>query len=111
MTKAKETTNAGVYAVIFTSQRTEGDHGYGNMADRMEELAREQPGFVGVESARGEDGFGITISYWESLEAISHWKSNAAHQVAQERGRQDWYEQYEVKVCKVERAYAFGLNR
>ncbi|MNG36900.1 Antibiotic biosynthesis monooxygenase [compost metagenome] len=75
----------------------------------MEELAREQPGFVGVESARGTDGFGITVSYWESLEAIANWKSNAAHQVAQERGQQAWYEQYEVKICKVERAYAFGL--
>lgn len=95
------------YAVIFSSQRTEGDNGYGEMADRMEELARAQPGFLGVESVRNTDGFGITISYWDSLEAIKNWKANEEHFVAQSRGRQDWYASYELKICKVERAYAF----
>lgn len=94
------------YAVIFSSVRTAGDNGYGAMSDRMDELARRQPGFMGVESVRGADGFGITISYWSSLEAIRDWRRNEEHLLAQEQGKEAWYEHYEIKVCKVERAYA-----
>ena len=93
------------YAVVFTSIRTDGDHGYGHMADRMVELAREQPGFLGVESARGADGFGITVSYWTSEEAIRNWKANAEHRIAQETGKSRWYADYQLRVAKVERAY------
>ena len=71
------------WAVIFTSQRTDGDRGYGHMADRMVELARAQPGFLGVESVRSADGLGITVSYWASKEAIVAWKRHADHQTAQ----------------------------
>ncbi|MFL9879836.1 antibiotic biosynthesis monooxygenase [Herbaspirillum rhizosphaerae] len=94
------------YSVIFSSQRTEGDNGYGQMADRMVELAAEQPGYLGVESVRGADGFGITVSYWSSLEAISAWKAVAEHRIAQETGKARWYEHYEVRIARVERAYA-----
>jgi len=97
-----------VYAVIFSSTRTEGDNGYGGMADEMERLASARPGFLGIESVRDASGAGITISYWESLEAIAEWKGDAAHRVAQERGRREWYEGYEVKICKVEREYSFS---
>jgi heme-degrading monooxygenase HmoA len=90
------------YAVIFTSLRTEGDLGYAETARRMVELARQQPGFLGVESAR--DGLGITVSYWQSLEAIRAWKAHAEHRLAQERGR-DWYASFRVRVAKVEREY------
>ncbi|RIX48599.1 antibiotic biosynthesis monooxygenase [Paenibacillus nanensis] len=93
------------YAVIFTSQRTEGDNGYGAMADQMVQLASEQPGFIGVESVRDASGSGITVSYWDSLEAIRNWKRNEAHRVAQDRGKQEWYRQYKVRICKVEREY------
>ena len=93
------------YAVIFTSTRTDGDNGYGIMADRMLELAAEQPGFLGVESARGADGLGITVSYWESTQAIANWKANAEHRIAQETGKQVWYADYQLRVAKVERAY------
>ncbi len=93
------------YAVIFTSLRTEGDNGYGAMSDAMNKLARQQPGFLGIESAREE--IGITISYWESLEAIKNWKANTAHLFAQQQGREKWYEQYKVRICKVERDYEF----
>lgn len=93
------------YAVIFTSQRTEGDEGYGDMADRMVELAHAQPGFLGVESARGAGGFGITVSYWESTQAIANWKAHAEHRIAQETGKTRWYADYELRVAKVERAY------
>ncbi|MDR7316723.1 antibiotic biosynthesis monooxygenase [Brevibacillus nitrificans] len=93
------------YAVIFTSERTEGDNGYGDMADEMVELASSQPGFLGVESAR--EGLGITVSYWESLEAIQNWKQNERHLVAQRKGMAEWYRHYKTRVCRVERDYEF----
>ena len=98
------------YAVIFTSLRTDGDNGYGTMAEAMEKLAATQPGFLGIESARdelGRDGLGITVSCWESLEAIAAWKANSTHLVAQQRGRDTWYEEFKVRICRVERDYAF----
>ena len=95
------------YAVIFTSFRTDVEAGYGNMADRMVELAAEQPGFLGVESARS--GLGITVSYWESLEAIRDWKRNSEHLLAQQQGREQWYTAYHTRICKVERAYEWEL--
>jgi heme-degrading monooxygenase HmoA len=93
------------YTVIFSSQRTPGDKGYGQMADRMVELAAAQPGYLGVESVRGIDGFGITVSYWDSLEAIAGWRAHAEHQIAQETGKTLWYEHYELRIARVERAY------
>jgi heme-degrading monooxygenase HmoA len=96
------------YAVIFTSQRTPVDGGYGDMADRMVALAAEQPGYLGVESARGGDGLGITVSYWRSPEDIAAWRRNAEHQIARDTGRSDWYQHYTLRVAKVERAYAWA---
>ncbi len=93
------------YAVVFSSQRTDGDRGYGLMARRMEELAATQPGYLGIESARGADGFGITVSYWSSEEAISAWKANAEHAVAQEAGKRIWYAGFALRIARVERAY------
>jgi heme-degrading monooxygenase HmoA len=95
----------GYYAVIFSSSRTDGDNGYGVMADRMVELAAQQPGYLGVESARGADGFGITVSYWKSEDAIRSWKAHAEHLVAQQTGIRDWYEHYELRVAFVQRSY------
>jgi heme-degrading monooxygenase HmoA len=92
------------YAVVFTSIRREQDgDGYGAMAERMLELASGQPGFLGVETARDPAGLGITVSYWESLEAIAAWKQNAEHLVAQRLGRVQWYERFALRVCRVER--------
>jgi heme-degrading monooxygenase HmoA len=93
------------YAVIFTSARTEGDWGYGETAARMEDLAKGVPGYLGIESARGADGFGITVSYWASEAAISEWKAHVEHQAAQARGRREWYTRYEIRIAKVARAY------
>jgi heme-degrading monooxygenase HmoA len=97
------------YAAIFTSRRAEGNDGYELAALRMLELAAEQPGYLGVESARGADGIGITVSYWATLEAIAAWKSNAEHQLAQGQGRAKWYEQYAVRIARGERAYASAI--
>ncbi|HVG25057.1 MAG TPA: antibiotic biosynthesis monooxygenase [Thermoanaerobaculia bacterium] len=95
------------YAVIFTSNRTEVDEGYGDMAEQMVALAQEQPGFLGVESARGADGLGITVSYWESEDAIAAWRANAEHRIAQGFGRAKWYAEFVTRVAKVERARTF----
>jgi heme-degrading monooxygenase HmoA len=105
-----ETPQPPYWAVIFTSQRRLGDHGYGQMADEMETLARQQPGFLGVESARDTAGLGITVSYWDSEAAVVAWKVNAAHQVAQRLGHELWYQAYSVRIAKVERAYEFDAS-
>ncbi len=93
------------YAVIFTSLRTETADGYGEMAEAMVELAKTQPGFLGVESAR--EGLGITVSYWESVDAIKNWKQNSDHLLAQRYGREKWYSHYKTRICKVEHDYGF----
>ena len=91
------------YAVIFTSLRTEGDDGYGAMAQRMVELAAQQPGFLGVESVR--DGLGITVSYWADLASIAAWKADAEHLDAQRQGREKWYAGFKIRIARVERDY------
>jgi heme-degrading monooxygenase HmoA len=96
------------YAVIFTSRRTEGDHGYGAMAERMVALGSKYDGFLGIESVRGADGVGITVSYWRDEASILAWKRDAEHAKAQHGGRDSWYGQYEVRVARVERAYGFA---
>lgn len=93
------------YAVVFTSLRRENENGYAQMSQSMEELAKQQPGFMGMESARNE--LGITVSYWKTLEAIQNWKQHTDHLVAQQKGRTDWYSWYKVRICKVEREYEF----
>lgn len=103
MTEIASTPKPPYYAVIFTSILNEGDNGYGKMADRMMELAAQQPGFLGVESVRQD--IGITVSYWSSLEAISHWKQNSEHLVAQKYGRSQWYADFRVRISKVEIDY------
>lgn len=93
------------YAVIFTSTLTENTEGYGEMAQKIEDLAKTQSGFLGIDSAR--ETVGITVSYWESLDAIKTWKQNTEHLVAQQKGREQWYNWYNTKICKVEREYEF----
>jgi heme-degrading monooxygenase HmoA len=89
------------YAVIFTSLRTEGDNGYPETAGRMAELVRQQPGFLGMESAR--DGVGITVCYWDSEASIRAWQRNTEHLAAQQRGIAEWYSAFRVRIAKVER--------
>ena len=105
------------FAVIFTSIRAEDSAAveassngrtYGQTADEMEALAKTQPGYLGFETARTEGGLGISVSYWESLDAIRAWKANADHLTAQRFGRHAWYRGYRVRVCRVEREY--GLD-
>jgi heme-degrading monooxygenase HmoA len=94
------------YAVIFVSERTEGDNGYAEMAEKMVKLAQKQDGFLGIESAREE--IGISVSYWKDLDAIRKWKQNLEHQQAQEKGKKIWYKSYKTRIAKVECDYKFG---
>ncbi|MBO1336673.1 antibiotic biosynthesis monooxygenase [Streptomyces sp. VRA16 Mangrove soil] len=96
------------YVVVFTSVRTEGDRGYGAVADRMDELVTEIPGYLGHESARNPGGLGITVGYFRDVAAIEEWRSVAAHRDAQKQGRDAWYEAYSVHVAKVERSHGFA---
>ena len=100
-----QTPKAPYYAVIFTSIRTDGDNGYNETASLMEELAKKQQGYLGIESSR--DTIGITVSYWESLEAIKDWKLQVDHTQARAKGKSEWYQQFKVRICKVERDYGF----
>jgi heme-degrading monooxygenase HmoA len=90
-------------AVIFTSLRTDGDNGYAAMSERMDRLAAEQPGYLGIEAAR--DGLGLTVSYWADEDSARAWKQVAEHLVAQQRGRETWYSDYRVRVAVVHRDY------
>ncbi|GMM87443.1 antibiotic biosynthesis monooxygenase family protein [Vibrio fortis] len=107
MPKRADTPEPPYYAVIFTSTRTDGDKGYGEMANRMLELAESHDGFLGVESAREE--VGITVSYWQDLASIKKWKQNSEHMEAQGLGRKLWYESFKVRIALVERDYEFDL--
>ena len=112
------------YAVIFTSTQTKTTEGYSEMAEKMENLAKQQKGYIGIDSARNDTSthfdyaqrptltgaVGITVSYWESLEAIKNWKTNTEHLFAQQKGREQWYNWYNVRICKVEREYEFKLD-
>jgi len=94
------------YAVIFTSTQTENVEGYNAMAQKMEDLAKQQEGFIIIDMAR--EAVGITVSYWRSLEAIKALKQNSEHLIAQQKGKQQWYSWYNTRICKVEREYEVG---
>lgn len=95
-----------MYAVIFSAQQSDDTDGYGEMAAKMVELGSNMPGFIGIESARNPDGFGITVSYWETEEDIARWKAETEHLVAQQRGRDQWYSSYTTRVAEVTREYS-----
>ncbi|MFF6879848.1 antibiotic biosynthesis monooxygenase family protein [Streptomyces sp. NPDC012474] len=95
------------YAVVFTAVRTAGDNGYAETGERMMRLAADQPGFLGVGSARGANGLGITVSYWRDEESIAAWRNHAEHILARARGRERWYASFALHVAEVERAYGF----
>ncbi|MGR9193146.1 antibiotic biosynthesis monooxygenase family protein [Rhizobium leguminosarum] len=99
------------YVVSFTSQRTDVEDGYGEIGYAMAELASQQPGYLGFESVRGADGFGILLSFWKDEQSIRAWKAVVDHVEAQRRGRQDWYSRYAIRVALVERAYEFDREQ
>ena len=98
------------YAVIFTSQTTGVSTDYGRTAERMVELASQQPGYLGIESVRDADGVGITVSYWRDLESIRAWRMQGEHTLARDRGRAEWYSSYRLRITRVEREYAWAAD-
>lgn len=95
------------WVVVFTSVRGPADMGYDEVAEHLETLVRDQPGYLGMDTARTDDGLGITVSYWADEASIARWRHQADHVLAQERGRQEWYTSFTVHVARVERAYHF----
>ena len=106
MTSPSKPPGTPYYAVVFTSIRTDVIDGYGETAERMLELARSMPGFLGVDSAR--EDVGITVSYWKSLDDIKAWKQHPEHVEAQRKGREEWYDSFSTRICKVEREIVFS---
>jgi len=94
-------------AVIFVSQRSGCEAGYSAAALAMEEEAARQPGYLGMHSVRGEDGFGITISYWTDEASALAWRDHPGHAAIRELGRARWYDSYEIIVSQVTRAYSW----
>jgi heme-degrading monooxygenase HmoA len=103
MTLIAKTPKPPYYAVIFTSHRRAGDNGYSQMSEKIVELASQQPGFLGVESAR--EDVGMTVSYWRDLESIKQWKENVEHMKVQKKGHEKWYSSFKVRIAKVEHDY------
>jgi len=103
--------NPPYYAVIFVNQRSSEDsEGYGNMADRMVELAQKQQGYLGIESVREDGGKGITVSYWQDIDSIKAWKENMDHCEARKLGKEKWYDDYQLQIAKVEQGYRWIRN-
>ena len=105
MSKFAKTPKPPYYAVIFTTVKSDDQEGYAEMNARMFALAKEQQGYLGIESAKGE--IGISVTYWESLEDIARWKNHAAHRLAQAKGYETWYKAFATRVCLVERDNIF----
>lgn len=105
MSEISKTPEPPYYAVIFTSLRTADDNGYEEMSHKMDELAKEQAGYLGIESAR--EDLGITVSYWKDLKSIRQWHENAEHRLAQQKGYETWYKSFKVRICRVEKDYVF----
>ncbi len=108
MAEIATTPNPPYYAVIFTTVASNNSQGYAEMAERMVKLGQQQPGFLGIESARSD--LGITVSYWKDLESIKNWKKNAEHLQAQKKGRSDWYAAYTTRIALVEKEYSFSVD-
>ncbi|MET9230836.1 antibiotic biosynthesis monooxygenase [Lentzea sp. NPDC003310] len=95
------------YAVVFSTVRTQDQDGYSETNDRMEELVRDIPGYLGMDHAQNPGGLGITVGYFRDADALTQWRTNLEHRAAQQRGRENWYETYSLHVAKVERSHTF----
>ena len=97
--------NTPYYAIVFTTILTDNIAKYHETGEKMQALEKLQKGYLGIESARND--IGITVSYWETLDDIIAWKNNIEHTNARNLGREKWYQQYQLRICKVEREYGF----
>ncbi len=101
----KQDLSKAKYIVSFISLMSPDTKGYARAADHMMEAVQSQPGFIGVYTARNEEGIGITNSYWSSLDAIKGWKADKAHQAIQNKGKTVWYQWYQLQVCEIVKNY------
>jgi len=116
MSELANTPEPPYVAVIFSSLRTPADDGYAETAARMDELAADQPGYLGIEAVRAtgdgtETTLGITVSYWRTEEDARNWKRVAEHRAAQREGRERWYDAYTLRIARVERTYGFERDQ
>jgi heme-degrading monooxygenase HmoA len=96
----------GMIAVIFVAQRTgDDDAGYYSAASAMDALAAQQPGYVGIDSVRRDDGLGITVSYWANEDAAKLWRDHPDHAATRDQGRGRWYLHYSLHVAEITRSY------
>ncbi|MFD5416703.1 antibiotic biosynthesis monooxygenase family protein [Streptomyces sp. NPDC127069] len=95
---------------VFSNVRTSDDSGYPEVLSRMNEIVRENPGFLGYESARTPGGLGITVAYFRDHESLAAWRTDLEHQAAMKHGRAHWYESYTLHVATVERSHGFARN-
>lgn len=99
------------YVAVFTTVRTQEQGGYGETNARMEELVKDIPGYLGMDHAQTPGGLGITVGYFRDADALTEWRTDAEHRVAQKRGQDQWYESYTLHVAKVERSHGFVRAR
>ena len=110
MSRFATTPHPPYIAVVFTSLRTPGDNGYADIGEEIDRVLSGQDGYLGMESVRGMDGYGITVSYWATLDCVVAWRRNIAHAKAMAMGRAQWYERYALRVCQVERDSFFSME-
>ncbi len=93
------------YVVVFTSRRTEVDDGFSVLDAKLYEKAQTYPGFLGMNSFRVADGWGVALVYWKTLENIDAWRRDEQYRAAKEKGRTVWYSDFWVEICRVEQSY------
>ncbi len=104
MSKVVDAPEPPYYAVIAPAELADDTRGYFEMAESLIELARKQPGFIGIEGGYMK-GFSLAVSYWESLEAIQNWSRNSRHMLAKDKAKSDWFKKYVTRIAKVEKVY------
>lgn len=96
------------HAVIFTSQRTSIDDGYTELNDELYAEAQQFDGYIGADSLRNAEGYGVAVLYWRNADSIRKWAQYAKHIRAKQLGKEQWYEGYRVRIAVVEREYGMG---
>ena len=105
ITKIANTPRPPYVCAIFTSIRTDVQEGYDEMDELTFKEIETNEGYLGCESFRDEDGFGVNVSYWKDMNALKNWKENTLHKKAQALGKEKWYKNYKLRICLVERDY------
>ena len=108
MKKISNTPSPPYVCAVFTSIRTEINEGYEQMNDILFKEINKVSGYLGNETFRDKDGFGVNVSYWKDMKSLKYWRDNELHKKAQALGKSKWYKEYKLRICKVERNYEFN---